>query len=106
MSSEPRRKSAAISKSSKQLYEAGGQYAAADSVFMKSIRANADNAGSYGAAREHFGNRQEQSFSSNNAAALEAVKGYKPDPKLLAEVCGDADPSAGTPHAEGSCCVQ
>lgn len=77
--------------SSKQLYEAGGHYAAADRVFMQSIRANADDARSYGTAVEHFGNRQEQWFLGNNAAALEAVKGYRPDPKLLAEV--DAMPA-------------
>jgi hypothetical protein len=71
--------------SARQLYEAGGQYAAADIAFMKSIRPNADNAGSYAAAREHFRNR-DGSFRSNHAAALEVVKGYNPDPKLLAEV--------------------
>lgn len=77
--------------SARQLYEAGGQYAAADSALMKSVRADADNSHSYAAARGHFRNRQEESFSSNHAAALEAVKGYKPDPKLLAEV--DAMPA-------------
>jgi hypothetical protein len=76
---------------SKQLYEAGGHYAAADRVFMQAIRTRADSADSYGAAVEHFSNRQEEWFLSNNAAPLEVVKGYKPDPKLLAEV--DAMPA-------------
>jgi hypothetical protein len=76
---------------SKQLYEAGGHYAAADRAYMQYVRANADNAGSWEAAVAHFNNRQEEWFLSNNAASLEVVKGYKPDPKLIAEV--DAMPA-------------
>jgi hypothetical protein len=77
--------------SAKQLYEAGGHYAAADRVFMQTVRADADNAGIYEAAVSHFNNRREQWFYSNNKAAHAAVPGYKPDPKLLAEV--DAMPA-------------
>lgn len=72
----------------KQLYEAGGQYAAADRALMQSIRANPDEVGSWEAGVTHFENRQAEWFYSNNAEMLKVVKGYKPDPKYIAEVEG------------------
>jgi len=72
----------------KQLYEAGGQYAAADRALMQKVRANADNVGSWESAVSHFENRQAEWFYSNNAEMLKVVPGYKPDPKYIAEVEG------------------
>lgn len=67
------------------LYEAGGQFALADRMFIEVIRADQDNPGSYQRALEHYRNR-EGSFYSNNAAALKVTGDYKVDPKYMAEV--------------------
>jgi hypothetical protein len=77
----------------RQLYEAGGHFAAADRVFMRLIRARADEPGSYQSALEHFGNRREQWFAENNAAALKVTGPYTPDAKLIAEM--EAMPAKG-----------
>lgn len=67
------------------LYESGGQFAAADRVFIELIRAEQHNPASYQRALEHYRNR-EGAFYSNNAAALKVTGDYKVDPKYMAEV--------------------
>lgn len=79
-----------------QAYEDGGHYAIADRVFMQITRAAQDEPNSYRSALEHYRNR-EGAFVSNNAAALQAVPGYKLDPKYLAEV--QAMPAKGVERA-------
>ncbi len=81
----------------RQLYEAGGHFAAADRVFMTAIRQKADEPGSYQSALEHFNNRGQPWFIENNSAALKVTGPYKPDPKFIAEV--DALPAKGIEHA-------
>ena len=80
----------------RQLYEAGGHFAAADRVFMMEIRLKADEPGSYQSALEHFNNRRERWFIENNSAALKVTGAYAPDAKLIAEV--DAMPAKGIEH--------
>jgi hypothetical protein len=75
----------------RQLYEAGGHFAAADRVFMMAIRQKADEPASYQSALEHFNNRRQQWFAENNSAALKVTGPYPPDAKLIAEV--DAMPA-------------
>jgi len=79
-----------------EAYEDGGQFVHADRVFMMLTRAEQDQPGSYQTALEHYRNR-EGAFTSNNAAALKAVPGYKLDPKYMAEVL--AMPAKGVMHA-------
>lgn len=79
-----------------EMYEDGGHYAIADRVFMQITRAAQDEPSSYQSALEHYRNR-EGAFVSNNAAALQAVPGYKLDPKYLAEV--QAMPAKGVERA-------
>lgn len=79
-----------------ELYEAGGHFALADRVFMMMTRAEQDEPSTYQHALEHYRNR-EGAFVANNAAALQAVPGYKLDPKYLAEV--QAMPAKGVEHA-------
>jgi hypothetical protein len=79
-----------------QAYEDGGHYAMADRVFMQITRAAQDEPSSFQSALEHYRNR-EGAFASNNAAALRAVPGYKPDPKYMAEVL--AMPGKGVERA-------
>ncbi len=80
----------------RQLYEAGGQFAAADRSFMQTLRAKPYEPGSYAGAKGHFRTRSEQWFIDNNAALLKAAGPYKPDPKLIAEV--EAMPAKGIEH--------
>jgi hypothetical protein len=68
-----------------QLYEAGGQYAAADRAMMQAVRAKQDEVASYQRASSHFRNR-DGAFRANNAALLKATGAYTPDPKFIAEV--------------------
>lgn len=79
-----------------EAYEDGGQFVLADRVFMMLTRAEQDQPSSYQTALEHYRNR-EGAFSANNAAALQAVPGYKLDPKYMAEVL--AMPAKGVEHA-------
>lgn len=81
----------------RELYEAGGHFAAADRAFMQSLRPKADVAGTYQTALEHFNNRREAAFAANNSAALKVTGPYTPDPKLIAEV--DAMPAKAIEHA-------
>lgn len=81
----------------RQLYEAGGHFAAADRAFMQSVRGNAGDPGAYKSARDHFKTRSEDWFVENNAAAIKVTGAYAPDPKLIAEV--NAMPARGIEHA-------
>jgi hypothetical protein len=81
----------------RQLYEAGGHFAAADRAFMQSIRPKALEPGAYKSGKDHFYNRTETWFAQNNAAALKVTGAYRPDPKLIAEV--DAMPAKGIASA-------
>jgi hypothetical protein len=81
----------------RQLYEAGGHFAAADRAFMQSIRPKALEPGAYKSGKDHFYNRTESWFAANNAAALKVTGAYRPDPKLIAEV--DAMPAKGIAYA-------
>ncbi len=69
-----------------QLYEAGGQYAAADRMIMQLVRAEPDEVGSWQRATTHFRHREEGSFRTNNAAVLKVTGPYAVDAKLVAEV--------------------
>ena len=81
----------------RQLYEAGGHFAAADRVFMQSIRPNANEPGAYKSGKDHFYTRTETWFAQNNAAALKVTGAYTPDPKFIAEI--NAMPARGIEHA-------
>jgi hypothetical protein len=81
----------------RQLYEAGGHFAAADRAFMRAIRPNALEPRAYASGKDHFHRRSETWFNQNNAAALRVTGAYKPDPELIAEV--DAMPAKGIDHA-------
>jgi hypothetical protein len=80
----------------RELFEAGGQYAAADRAFMQTLRAKPYEPGSYTSGKGHFNTRSEGWFLENNAALIKAAGAYKPDPKLIAEV--DAMPAKGIDH--------
>jgi hypothetical protein len=80
-----------------ELYDAGGHYATADRVFMELTRAERDEPAAYQRALEHYRNRAEASFQSNNAAALRVTGAYTPDPKYMAEV--QAMPAQGVERA-------
>ena len=80
----------------RELYEAGGQYAAADRAFMQTLRAKPYEPGSYTSGKGHFNTRSQGWFIENNAALLKAAGPYEPDPKLIAEV--DAIPAKGIEH--------
>jgi hypothetical protein len=80
----------------RQLYEAGGQFAAADRAFMQTLRAKPYDPGSYTSGKGHFRTRTGRWFVDNNAALLKAAGHYKPDPKLIAEV--EAMPAKGIEH--------
>jgi hypothetical protein len=69
-----------------ELYEAGGQYAAADRMLMQLVRAKPDEVGSWQRGSTHFRHREEGAFKSNNDALLKAAGAYVPDAKLVAEV--------------------
>jgi len=70
-----------------QLYDAGGQFAAADRAYIQTVRANADNTFTYQGALEYYRNRAPDSaFASNNASVLKLAGPYKQDPKYLEEV--------------------
>ena len=69
-----------------RLYDAGGQFIAADRAFIQTVRAKPDDPGTYQGALEHFRGRGETWFAANNAAAMKAAGAYTPDPKLVAEV--------------------
>jgi hypothetical protein len=70
-----------------QLYDAGGQFAAADRAYLQVVRANQDGPSMYQSALEYYRNRAEDSaFAANNAGVLKIVGPYKLDPKYLAEV--------------------
>jgi hypothetical protein len=82
---------AAVEKSGKleeafDLYDAGGQYAAADRVLMASVRANPDIPGTYTRARQVLDYRALPAFASNNSVRLGVTGAYRPDPKHLQEV--------------------
>ena len=80
-----------------QLYDAGGQYAAADRAFIQMTRAKQDEPASYQRALEFFRNRGEGSFAINNAGVLKVTGAYAPDPKLIAEV--NSMPAKGVERA-------
>jgi hypothetical protein len=79
------------------LYDAGGHFAIADRVLMELTRAEQDQPSAYQRALEHYRNRAEPSFQSNNAAALKVTGAYTPDPKYMAEV--QAMPARGVERA-------
>jgi hypothetical protein len=79
-----------------RLYDAGGQFAAADRAYMQTVRAKADEPGVYQSALERFRNR-DGAFASNNATAIRVTGAYRPDPKFIAEV--NAMPAKGIEHA-------
>jgi len=80
----------------RELFEAGGQYAAADRAFMQTLRAKPYEPGSYSSGKGHFNTRKEGWFVENNAVLIKAAGPYAPDPKLIAEV--DAMPAKGIDH--------
>jgi hypothetical protein len=69
-----------------ELYEAGGQFSAADRALMALVRSSPDDPTVFTKARETLDERTLASFHSNNEAALNAVGGYRPDPKHMVEV--------------------
>jgi hypothetical protein len=70
-----------------QLYDAGGQFAAADRAYIQAVRAKPDDTFTYQGALEYYRNRAPDSaFASNNASVLKITGAYKQDPKYLAEV--------------------
>jgi hypothetical protein len=69
-----------------RIYDAGGLYAAADGAYIQLLRSKADDYRLYESALQRFRNRDEASFTSNNAAAVKAAGAYSPDPKWLAEI--------------------
>ena len=80
-----------------RLYDAGGQFAAADRAYIQTVRAKPDDPGTYQGALEHFRGRGETWFAANNAAAMKVAGAYTPDPKLVAEV--NAMPAKGIERA-------
>lgn len=68
------------------LYDRGGQYAAADRALMAWARANPDSPGVYGKAREVLEDRALGAFAANNKARLAVTGAYTPDPRNLTEV--------------------
>lgn len=79
-----------------QLFEAGGQYAAADRAFIQTLRAKPFEPGSYSAGKGHFNTRTAGWFLENNAVLIKAAGPYTPDAKLIAEV--NAMPAKGIDH--------
>jgi len=81
-----------------QLYDAGGQFAAADRAYIQAVRARPDDTFAYQGALEYYRNRAPDSaFAANNASVLKVVGAYKQDPKYLAEV--NAMPAKGIERA-------
>ena len=81
----------------RQLYEAGGHFAAADRAFMQTIRPDALEPRAYANGKAYFRNRTETWIADSNAAALKVTGAYRPDPKLIAEL--DAMPAKGIDYA-------
>lgn len=79
------------------LYDAGGQYTAADRALMAWVRANPDDPWVFTKVREAFDYRTLPAFQSNNEIRLRATGAYRPDPKNLAEV--QAMPAQGAQRA-------
>lgn len=69
-----------------ELYDQGGQYAAADRALLAWIRANPDDPSVFGRAREATGYRALPAFTSNNKIRLGVTGSYRMDPALQAEV--------------------
>jgi hypothetical protein len=68
------------------IYDAGGQYAAADRALMSLVRAKADEPRIYEKARSVLDYRAMPAFASNQKIQLGITGVYAPDPKNLAEV--------------------
>lgn len=79
------------------LYDAGGQYTAADRALMAWVRANPDDPWIFTKVREAFDYRTLPAFQSNNEIRLRATGAYRPDPKNIAEV--QAMPAQGAQRA-------
>lgn len=79
------------------LYDAGGQYTAADRALMAWVRANPDDPWVFTKVREALDYRALPAFQSNNEIRLRATGAYRPDPKNMAEV--QAMPAQGVQRA-------
>jgi hypothetical protein len=70
-----------------QLYDAGGQFAAADRAYIQAVRAKPEDTFTYQGALEYYRNRAPDSaFAANNASIFKITGAYQQDPKYLAEV--------------------
>ncbi|HKE94414.1 MAG TPA: hypothetical protein VKB34_08935, partial [Povalibacter sp.] len=79
------------------IYEAGGQYAAADRALMSWVRANPDDPGAFSKAREALDYRSLPAFAANNKVRLAVTGAYKLDPQNVAEIL--AMPAKGAERA-------
>jgi hypothetical protein len=68
------------------IYDTGGQYAAADRALMSLVRAQPDDPRVYNKARSAFDYRTLPAFASNQKVQLSITGTYLPDPKNMAEV--------------------
>lgn len=80
-----------------QIYDDGGQYAAAERALMAWVRANPDNPSVFGRAREAFDYRASPAFAANNKARLAVTGAYQPNAQNIAEV--QAMPAKGAERA-------